>query len=248
MINALISLLFALNFALLVSLFFLSGLRSFSAPLLERKTPDVSVANQRFAEVFKKEEKPQERLPTIKVLAIASGGKSMALALVDGQPSLLKVGSSVGPLSVVSIERNSILLSKDGQTQIVSLSLDKAQQAQGQLPQEIAKDSRVLQSKIPRSELERITSDPGLMFRQIRLVPFVQDGRTRGFLFEWIEPGSLFDRAGLLQGDVLVSINGQEIKSGEDAFRILQVLRNEQALRISLIRSQQQTEIQLRVE
>lgn len=247
MIIVSLSALFALNAVLLGAFVFMPNMRSFSAPLLEKKKLDLSSANQRFIQVFKKEEKPEERLPVVKLLAIASGAKNMALALVDGKPTILKIGSSVGPLSVISVERNSIVLSKDGQAKVVSLSLDKAQQS-ASLPQEPASESKTLQSKIARSELERITSDPGLMFRQIRLVPFVQDGRTRGFLFEWIEPGSLFDRAGLLQGDVLLAINGQEIKSGEDAFRILQVLRNEQALRISLMRSQQQIEIQLRVE
>jgi len=86
------------------------------------------------------------------------------------------------------------------------------------------------------------------MFRQIRLVPFVQEGRTKGFLFEWIEPGSIFERAGIKPGDVLLSINNQEIKSGEDAFRILQVLRNENSIKLNLQRGSEIIELLLRVE
>ena len=103
-------------------------------------------------------------------------------------------------------------------------------------------------SQRTKEELQRITADPGVMFRQIRLVPFVQEGRTKGFLFEWIEPGSIFERAGIKPGDVLLSINNQEIKSGEDAFRILQVLRNENSIKLNLQRGNELIELLLRVE
>jgi len=86
------------------------------------------------------------------------------------------------------------------------------------------------EARISRREIERLTKDPGVMFREIRLVPYVKEGRTEGFIFEWIKPGSLFHRAGLRKGDILISINNMSIKSGEDAFRLLQVLRNEPSL------------------
>ncbi|HIQ31345.1 MAG TPA: PDZ domain-containing protein, partial [Aquifex aeolicus] len=93
-----------------------------------------------------------------------------------------------------------------------------------------------------------ITRDPGIMFREIRLVPYVRGGRTKGFIFEWIKPGSLFYRAGLRKGDILLSINNRTIRSAEDAFRLLQLLRNESSLRIVLLRKGQRREINVRIE
>jgi len=86
------------------------------------------------------------------------------------------------------------------------------------------------------------------MFREIRLVPFVKNGRTEGFIFEWIKPGSLFYKAGLRKGDILISINNMSIRSGEDAFRLLQVLRNEPSLRVVVLRNGQRKEIKVRIE
>ncbi|MCX8059881.1 MAG: PDZ domain-containing protein, partial [Aquificaceae bacterium] len=62
------------------------------------------------------------------------------------------------------------------------------------------------------------------------------------------EPGSIFDRSGIRPGDVLLSINNQEIRSGEDAFRILQVLRNENSIKLNLQRGNELIELSLRVE
>ncbi|MDQ7081945.1 MAG: type II secretion system protein GspC [Aquificota bacterium] len=102
--------------------------------------------------------------------------------------------------------------------------------------------------RISRREVERITKDPGIMFREIRLVPYVKNGKTEGFIFEWIKPGSLFYRAGLRKGDILVSINNMTIRSGEDAFRILQALRNEPSLKVVVLRQGQRREIDIRIE
>jgi general secretion pathway protein C len=86
------------------------------------------------------------------------------------------------------------------------------------------------------------------MFREIRLVPYVRNGRTEGFIFEWIKPGSLFDKVGLRKGDILVSINNMGIKSGEDAFRILQTLRNAPNLKVVILRDGSRRELNIRID
>ncbi|GAB6065877.1 type II secretion system protein GspC [Aquifex pyrophilus] len=101
---------------------------------------------------------------------------------------------------------------------------------------------------INRREIESITKDPAKMFTQIRLVPYIKNGKTEGFIFEWVKPGSLFHRLGIRRGDILVSINNLTITSGEDAFRILQMIRNEPNLKVVLIRKGKREEIDVRIE
>ena len=101
---------------------------------------------------------------------------------------------------------------------------------------------------ISRREIESITRDPAKMFTQIRLVPYIKEGKTKGFIFEWVKPGSLFYRLGIRRGDILVSINNMTITSGEDAFRILQMIRNEPSLKVVLIRRGKREEIDVRIE
>ncbi|MEM4732419.1 MAG: PDZ domain-containing protein [Desulfurococcaceae archaeon] len=248
------SLLVSFVLLLLLYSFLISGIK-LSIPKLQREEVQTQSLFASFESLYPKEEKKEEEsLPAVNLLATAVGSVRLALARVDGQTKTLRIGSQVGSYRVTAIERNYIVLSK-GENKIAvgfrfgpepppQVSIGTAPFQTLPTPQA----SRSLQAVLPRGELERITADPGIMFRMIRLVPFVQGGRTRGFLFEWVEPGSIFDRAGIRPGDVLLSINNQEIRSGEDAFRILQVLRNESSIRLNLQRGNELIELFLRVE
>ncbi|MFN3813497.1 MAG: PDZ domain-containing protein [Aquificaceae bacterium] len=193
--------------------------------------------------VFKRKQmEERQAISKIELMATASGGLKMALLDVDGKPHVVKVGSIVGNYTVTQIERNYIVLSNGQERKAIGFRFSlPAVSVQ-------TKPSEALQAVLQKKELENITADPGIMFRQIRLVPYVQGGRTVGFMFEWVDPQSLFARAGIRAGDVLVSINNQDIKNGEDAFRILQALRNETSLKVSLLRDGEPVELSLRVE
>lgn len=196
--------------------------------------------------VFKGAQMEEKKaISKIELMATASGGLKMALLDVDGKAHVVKVGSTVGSYRVIQIERNYIVLSRGEERKAVGFRFSLP--AVSAVPTQ-AKPSESLQAILQKKELEKVTADPGIMFRQMRLVPYVQGGRTTGFMFEWIDPQSLFAKAGIRAGDVLVSINNQDIRSGEDAFRILQALRNETSLKVNLLREGKPVEINLRVE
>ncbi|MCS6957061.1 MAG: PDZ domain-containing protein [Aquificaceae bacterium] len=238
----------------LLSLFYLLFLTATptKVPQIRREEVNPSGLFAKFESLYPKEEKTEKSLPSIKLIATVTGSVRMALAEVDGSPRTLRVGSQVSAYRVVSIERNYLILVKGEDRLAIGFRFSQESAPDASYspakPLPTPQASKSVQSAISKGELERITADPGIMFRQIRLVPFVQEGRTRGFLFEWVEPGSLFERAGIRAGDVLLSINNQEIRSGEDAFRILQVLRNESSIRLNIQRGNEILEISLRVE
>lgn len=241
-----------LSFALFgFTYFFLLSPPQPKVPKLKREEVNTEALLNKFAHLYPREQKVEEKVPTVRLLATATGAVHIALAEVDGALKTLKIGTQVGSYRVESIERNYIVLSKDERKLAVGFKFGSEPSPQVQSPAQTSQTpqtSKNLQASISKSELERVTADPGIMFRQIRLVPFVRDGRTRGFLFEWVEPGSIFERSGIRPGDVLLSINNQEIRSGEDAFRILQVLRNESSIRLNLQRGSELIELSLRVE
>ncbi|MEJ7620616.1 MAG: PDZ domain-containing protein [Aquificaceae bacterium] len=245
-----------ISFAFLLVLYsLLINNQKHTPPKLQREKVQTQSLFASFESLYPKEEKKEEeKAPTINLLATAVGSVRLALAKVDGQTKTLRIGSQVGSYRVTAIERNYITLSKGENKIAVGFrfgSKPPPQVSSSTVPFQTLptpQASKSLQAVLPRGELERITADPGIMFRMIRLVPFVQGGRTRGFLFEWVEQGSIFDRAGIRPGDVLLSINNQEIRSGEDAFRILQVLRNESSIKLNLQRGNELIELSLRVE
>lgn len=188
----------------------------------------------------------------IGLVATSVGFKNMAIVYIDGERKVVKEGDTVKGIRILRISKDYVEFLAGGQRGKVKLGYIPQPQTQTQpyVPvQNLPPLENVLppQSKgvnvIPKSELERLTSDPGIMFTQIRLIPFVEDGRTKGFRFDWIAEGSLFQRMGINIGDILVSINNQPINSGEDAFRILQIIRNERSFKIAILRNGQPMEL-----
>lgn len=230
----------------------MQGSLQLKVPKLRKEEVNTSGLFGKFVSLYpREEEKAEEKVPAVRLIATATGSMRMALAEVEGSPRTLRVGTQVGAYRVESIDRNYLVLSKGDKRVAIGFRFTPEPPPQIQStsqPSQTPQVSRNLQASISRGELERVTADPGIMFRQIRLVPFLQEGKTRGFLFEWVEPGSLFERSGIKPGDVLLSINNQDIRSGEDAFRILQVLRNESSIRLNLQRGNELIELSLRVE
>ncbi|EDP76041.1 type II secretion system protein GspC [Hydrogenivirga sp. 128-5-R1-1] len=231
---------------------FKEAFREVKVPHLRREEPSELPIKEAFSRVF-----PQPKIEevssrpegntapeNVKLLGTAVGIKSLALIEVDGKSLIIEEGKEKKGVRLKSVSRNSATVVVGGRVFRLKVERQRGSISVGTHPVSYG-DSGL---RISRREIERITKDPGVMFREIRLVPYVKNGRTEGFIFEWIKPGSLFYKAGLRKGDILVSINNMTIKSGEDAFRILQVLRNEPSLRVVVLRGGQRKEINVRIE
>ena len=247
----------SLAFLITTAVFYLSLSKVFtnvSVPSVSREEPDLSRIKEAFSKIF-----PRRKLSeangsgasltpgsgSVELLGTSVGIKSMALLKVDGKVVILREGQTKGGLTLVRVFKGRALVRLGDRDLELKVKRGKAEAPSRH---SVSQHSTPTEFRISRRELERITKDPGMMFREIRLVPYVKNGRTEGFVFEWVKPGSIFYRAGLRRGDVLVSINNMTIQSGEDAFRLLQVLRNEPNLRVVVMRNGQMKEINIRIE
>jgi general secretion pathway protein C len=198
--------------------------------------------------IFKEQRIAQTKdLSHLRLLATASGGTKLALLEENGTAKVVRIGDDIGEYRVLDIQRNYLLLSDGKNTKALGFSFQVEKKPTLEFTR-APSSAEIFSAVISKREIENVTADPGIMFRQIRLVPYIQNGQTRGFLFEWVDPQSVFSKAGIRAGDILLAINNQDIKSGEDAFRILQALRNENSLKVSLMREGRPIEINLRVE
>ncbi len=237
----LIPMLLSLSILLSISsLIFTVKVSALNPPIVLEEKPSIENIQNQFAKIYKSDNSISRGIGDIKILAIASGSTNMALISYGGEMKTVKLRSKIGEYEVKEIKRNYILISKSGKVEKISYAFEKS---------ESSSDNKVAKiESFTKREIEKLTHDPGVLFQEIRLKPFIEDGKTRGFTFEWIKPGSIFEKAGIKQGDVLLSINNIEIKSGEDAFKILQALRNEPSLKVSLLRDGKNIDVNLRVD
>ena len=66
---------------------------------------------------------------------------------------------------------------------------------------------------LTKKEVDAALPDYPALMQQIRVRSQFQGGRPAGFVIYKIEPGSIFERMGLENSDVIVKVNGMEITS-----------------------------------
>ena len=247
-----------------IVLFFVvkSSLNVEFVPRVEKEKERINVAEvenliRRF---FEGEETEQERpvevdktrtLPPptdLKLKGIIISDTLKGAIFENGKERFIEEGKEIKGYTLKRVLPEGVLLSAEGKEYFLEF---KPKKSKGAITNRGVSTLRNFGSKevvISRREVEAITKDPAKMFTQIRLVPYVKGGKTEGFIFEWVKPGSIFYKLGIRRGDILVSINNMTITSGEDAFRILQMLRNEPNLKVVLIRGGRKEEINVRIE
>ncbi len=229
---------------------FKNSLEFTEVPEISRTEPDIEPIRTALSRVFSedKEEFPSDihrevGSPDISLLGIALGKRNLALLQKDREILILEEGKEKKGIILKKVFKDKVVLVIRNREVVL-----KIKKATPSPPPDRQKSTPTSEIKISRREVERLTKDPATMFREVRMVPYIRGGRTEGFIFEWIKPGSLLHRAGLRKGDVLLSINNMTIESAEDAFRLLQILRNEPSLKVVILRRGRKKEINVRIE
>ncbi len=96
---------------------------------------------------------------------------------------------------------------------------------------------------VEREEVDNALENMSQLFTQIRAVPHFEGGESTGFRLFAIRRGSLFDKIGLKNGDIVRSINGQVMNDPTRALALLEELRDSTDLSVSLTRNRKDKSI-----
>lgn len=83
--------------------------------------------------------------------------------------------------------------------------------------------------------------------KQARVVPNYKDGKYEGFKLVGVRPGSLYRSIGIRSGDVVKSINGQDINSPNKAMQLFRKLKNSNDIRLNLDRRGQTKQLKYNI-
>lgn len=92
------------------------------------------------------------------------------------------------------------------------------------------------QYTVDRSEVDRSLNNLNEVATQARIVPSFKNGKANGFKLFSIKPGSIYQKIGLQNGDVIQKINGYEMSSPDKALEIYQKLKDATSVTIDLQR------------
>jgi hypothetical protein len=69
-----------------------------------------------------------------------------------------------------------------------------------------------------------------------RVLPHIEDGQRRGMRFVEVAPGGVFAQLGIRRGDVILSVNGEDLTTQQDALDNFEKMRQMRTFDVALVR------------
>lgn len=183
-------------------------------------------------------------LPEYSSALIGGSGKS-------GRALGYKVGDSVGSEGrILLIEQKKVCLDGGGCICMGdNAKLAKSEPGEGKTGDEEGGVTKVSDTKflVDRSFLEKQLGNVETLATQIRAAPKTEDGQIVGFKLSAIRKGSVFDKLGIKNGDVVHQVNGQALTSMENAMGVYGTLQNERGFNFEVTRRNQKMTIEYEV-
>lgn len=92
------------------------------------------------------------------------------------------------------------------------------------------------QFNVSRQEVDKALGNLNQVLTQARCVPNFENGMPSGYKCFQIVPGSIYDKLGMQDGDVICGLNGQNIDNPGKAFEMFNELKNSNHLELCLKR------------
>ena len=90
---------------------------------------------------------------------------------------------------------------------------------------------------VDRREVEHVVSNLNEVITQARAVPVLTDGKSSGFRLINIRPNSIFEKIGLVDGDIVQRVNDTELSDPSKAVGLLEEIQSTSQIRVGFVRS-----------
>jgi general secretion pathway protein C len=176
----------------------------------------------------------------LKLWGTVTGNTQQSYAVIEDtqkrEQNLYRVGDSVQNATVKAILRAKVVLTVNGQDEV--LAMEEMQEgtpsrsiASRGTPRAGSRPIRAQRVSLRRNMIDQAIQDVGKLATEIRIQP-----SQNGLSLSNIKPNSIFRRMGLRNGDVLKSVDGQQIRSVDDALRLYESLKNSDNVTVELQR------------
>ena len=92
---------------------------------------------------------------------------------------------------------------------------------------------------VDQQAVAETTENMNQILTQARALPYMEGGKTTGFRISEIVPGSIYERIGIQNGDVIQKINAMDVDDPAKFFQLYQGLKDEKSVSIDVMRGGQ---------
>jgi general secretion pathway protein C len=196
------------------------------SPLVER---NLFASSEQITQEIK-EEGIENLEPTslkITLLGTVVGSEEDSFAIIEEKEgkkqALYKVGDSIQNAVVKGILRGKVILTVQGQDKILTIE----EEAASRRTSEVARKEPIKQGEsiaVNRSEVEESLTNVHQLLSQARVRPHFSGGKPDGLAIAHIKSGSIFEKLGLKNGDIVKGLDGNDIKSPDDVLQMYKKL------------------------
>lgn len=102
--------------------------------------------------------------------------------------------------------------------------------------------------EVASAEVDSALANLPLLMTQARAVPYFKDGQSIGLRLFAIRAGSLYEKIGLRNGDILKNINGSSLGDLSQALGIFQQLKDQRSLTVTLERNREERQFNYQIK
>ena len=186
----------------------------------------------------------------LKLLGVVVGDRGGVSAIVEElmnrRQAFYRLHDEIPDIGeIIDIRNEGIVVQQGGQQELLELAIgqpDKppVSQTAASVPGKSV-PAGSLHKALDRREVEQAMNDLPKLLSQARAVPYLVNGALNGFRLDYVAPASFYEKIGLRYGDVLKQVNGVEIKDPGTMMALFQQLRNEQSVKLNVLRNNQPT-------
>lgn len=174
------------------------------------------------------------------------GDNSVAIIKEKNKSYVLKINDKFKSYKLVEIKRDSVTFSKNHK--LYEIVMQKVKMNYKLEETKFVKQQSLSSYEIKKTKINEYLEKPSLIWKQISIAPNFKNGQIYGFKVNKLKKGSLFEEIGLKRGDVIVSVNNQELKSNKDAFSIYNKIDDLNFLQIEVLRNGNTEEIMYEIK
>ena len=216
----------------------------------QRKLPYAKLAEaQIFGQIGAVEPpaRPQQAAPPVSNVAL----KLIGTFITDGEEStaIIEDSKKQGSQDVFGLN-DSVF----GEAELVAIFSDRVEIERGGKRETLVLDERVAGGGgsgaasdntvvVDEQELDNAMANLPLLLTQARAVPYFKEGKSVGLRLFAIRRGSLFEKIGLQNGDILKEINGSSLSDISQAVKLFEKLKQQRDVSVMLERQRQEQTI-----
>ncbi|MBT8343067.1 MAG: type II secretion system protein GspC [Desulfatitalea sp.] len=195
----------------------------------------------------------------LKLWGTVSGAPEKAYAVIEDtqkrEQNLYRVGDTIQDAVVKMVMREKVILNRNGKDEM--LGMEEIAQAgpasrrgqiglgsrRGAMQPTPVRGPREQRITVQRSTINEAMQDMSNLMTQVAIRPHMENGEANGLAVSRIKPNSIFRRLGLRNGDILVGLNGREIRTVDDALSLYENLLSADDMALQIKRRGQERTI-----